>query len=94
MKTTTECGYLEGGGPEGLGALRQVLLYHSQDSKGRAVWALHMPADSRSVYCQLKALLQELHGMRQDLGSSILSSEDLDSASFVYEGLRLKHAFV
>ena len=49
MKTTTECSYLEGGGAEGLGGLRQVLLYHSQDSRGRAVWGLYMPADTRQA---------------------------------------------
>ena len=49
MKTTTECSYLEGEGLDSLGSLRQVVLYHSHDSRGRGVWGLHMPADSRQA---------------------------------------------
>ena len=57
MRTTTECNYLEGEGPEGMGPLRQILLYHSQDAaRGRSVWALHLPVESRYVsasICQM-----------------------------------------
>ena len=44
---TNDCVYLEGGGPEGLGTLRQLVLYHSADGKGNGLWALHLPMESR-----------------------------------------------
>lgn len=47
MRSTTECGYLDGEGPEGLGHLRQIYLYHSRDARGRGVWILHLPLWSR-----------------------------------------------
>ena len=48
MRTTTECGYLDGGGADGLGALRFTALYGSWDStRARAVFALYLPMDAR-----------------------------------------------
>jgi len=48
MRTTTECAYLGGGGPDGLGALRFAGLYASWDAaRGRAMFALHLPVDAR-----------------------------------------------
>jgi hypothetical protein len=48
MRTTTECAYLGGGGPDGLGALRFAGLYASWDAaRTRAVFALHLPVDAR-----------------------------------------------
>ena len=48
MRTTTECGYLDGGGADGLGALRFAALYGSWDAaRARAMFALHLPMDAR-----------------------------------------------
>ncbi|KAK9830879.1 hypothetical protein WJX81_001263 [Elliptochloris bilobata] len=48
MRTTTECAYLSGDGPDGLGALRYAALYASWDAtRARAVFALHLPMDAR-----------------------------------------------
>lgn len=48
MRTTTECEYLGGGGPDGLGALRFAALYASWEAtRARAVFALHLPMDAR-----------------------------------------------
>ncbi len=49
MKTTTECSYLEGKGPEQIGAyLRHFSLYESRDmARGRSVLALSMPVEAR-----------------------------------------------
>jgi hypothetical protein len=58
---TTRCGYLEGDGPEGLGPLRYVALYHSADAgRGRGVYCLLLPATGRGllVVAQPSALAQ------------------------------------
>lgn len=48
MRTTTECSYLAGAGPEGMGPLQHVALFHSHDtSRGRGVYALAMPMEHR-----------------------------------------------
>ena len=49
MKTTTECSYLEGEGPEKIGAyLRHFGLYESRDlARSRSVLGLSLPAESR-----------------------------------------------
>jgi hypothetical protein len=48
MKTTTECDYLSGEGPEGMGALRHLALYKSHDvARGRAVYALRLPVENK-----------------------------------------------
>lgn len=48
MRTTAECGYLDGGGADGLGALRFAALYGSWDTaRARAVFALYLPMDAR-----------------------------------------------
>ena len=50
MRTTTECSYLAGAGPEGMGPLQHVALFHSHDtSRGRGVYALAMPMEHRSA---------------------------------------------
>lgn len=50
MKTTAECMYLDGDFTAGsLGPLKQMQLYHSHDARGRAIWCLHLTADSRSI---------------------------------------------
>jgi hypothetical protein len=45
-RAVTQCAYLEGEGPDGLGPhLRHVALYHSSDgNRGRSVYCLLMPA--------------------------------------------------
>lgn len=50
-KTATECSYLEGDGPDGLGpSLRHIALYHSSDDgKGRGCFCVLMPAISRCL---------------------------------------------
>ena len=54
MRTTTECAYLSGGGPDGLGALRFAALYGSWEAtRARAMFALHLPMDTR---CAAKTL--------------------------------------
>lgn len=48
MRTTTECSYLAGSGPEGMGPLQHVGLFQSHDSsRGRAVYVLAMPMEQR-----------------------------------------------
>ena len=51
MKTTTECPYLEGEGPEQIGAyLRHFGLYESRDlERSRSVLGLSLPVESRWV---------------------------------------------
>lgn len=57
MRTTTECSYLAGAGPEGMGPLQHVALFHSHDtSRGRGVYALAMPMEHRSALPPLHAL--------------------------------------
>ncbi|KAF8072990.1 POL2A [Scenedesmus sp. PABB004] len=50
-KTATECPYLEGGGPDGLGpGLRHVALYHSSDgARGRGLLGLLTPTTGRCL---------------------------------------------
>lgn len=50
-KTATECSYLEGGGPDGLGSsLRHITLYHSSDgARGRGVLCLLLPPLKRCL---------------------------------------------
>eukprot|EP00878_Enallax_costatus_P032361 GHUV01035561.1.p1 GENE.GHUV01035561.1~~GHUV01035561.1.p1 ORF type:complete len:215 (+),score=72.36 GHUV01035561.1:151-795(+) len=50
-KTATECSYLEGGGPDGLGpSLRHIALYHSSDgARGRALFCLMLPPIKRCL---------------------------------------------
>jgi hypothetical protein len=58
---TTRCSYLEGEGPEGLGPLRYITLYHSADAgRGRGVYCLLLPAAARGllVVVQPSALAQ------------------------------------
>ena len=48
MRTTGQCSYLEGDGPDGLGVMRHVALFKSHDAaRGRAVYAMHIPMDKR-----------------------------------------------
>ncbi len=49
MKTTVACPYLEGEGPEKIGAyLRHFGLYESRDlARGRSVLGLSIPVESR-----------------------------------------------
>ncbi|DBA81285.1 TPA: hypothetical protein ACH3X2_006902 [Trebouxia sp. C0005] len=50
MRTTTECSYLAGSGPEGMGPLQHVGLFQSHDSsRGRAVYVLALPMEQRAV---------------------------------------------
>ena len=57
MRTTTECSYLAGAGPEGMGPLQHVALFHSHDtSRGRGVYALAMPMEHRSAPHHCKQL--------------------------------------
>lgn len=47
-RTTTEHGYLESSGPEGMGPLRHVALYQSLDhARGRGAMVLHLAAEHR-----------------------------------------------
>lgn len=50
-KAATECRYLEGGGPDGLGpSLRHIALYHSSDgARGRAVFCVLLPPIKRCL---------------------------------------------
>ena len=57
MRTTTECSYLAGAGPEGMGPLQHVALFHSHDtSRGRGVYAIAMPMEHRSASHHCKQL--------------------------------------
>ena len=58
MRTTTEYSYLAGAGPEGMGPLQHVALFHSHDtSRGRGVYAIAMPMEHRSALPPLHTLL-------------------------------------
>lgn len=50
-RTATECSYLEGSGPDGLGtSLRQVALYSSTDgNRGRSIFCLLLPATKQCL---------------------------------------------
>ncbi|KAK9798895.1 hypothetical protein WJX73_003389 [Symbiochloris irregularis] len=49
-KTTTECDYLAGEGPEGMGPLRHIALYHSHDpARTKGVFVLHLVPEHRAV---------------------------------------------
>ena len=51
MRTTTECSYLAGSGPEGMGPLQHIALFKSHDiSRDRGVYALVMPMEQRSAH--------------------------------------------
>ncbi len=65
MKTTTECDYLSGEGPEGMGALRHLALYKSHDvARGRAVYALRLPLENKCACCtRLTPILADNHIM-------------------------------
>lgn len=55
MKTTTECPYLEGDGPEGLGPMRYVVLFHSSDpAHGKGVYCLLLPALQRGLIVMMQ----------------------------------------
>lgn len=59
MRTTTECSYLAGPGPEGMGPLQHVALFQSQDtSRGRGVYCMAMPMERRSAcrHCYMTRL--------------------------------------
>ncbi|GAX75625.1 hypothetical protein CEUSTIGMA_g3069.t1 [Chlamydomonas eustigma] len=56
MKTSVECPYLEGDGPDGLGPLSYVSLYFSWDTtQSRAVLSCMMPAASRALMVVVQA---------------------------------------
>lgn len=47
-KTTTECDYLVGDGPEGMGPLRHIALYHCHDpGRSKGVFVLHLAPEQR-----------------------------------------------
>lgn len=50
-RNCTQCSYLEGEGPDGLGPhLRHVALYHSTDgNRGRSVFCLLLPATKQCL---------------------------------------------
>lgn len=57
MRTTTECAYLSGDGPDGLDALRFAALYGSwEPTRARAIFALHLPMDARCAARNLSFL--------------------------------------
>ena len=76
-RTTTECDYLMGEGPEGLGALRHLTLYQSLDAAhSRGVFVLHMPVEQRWAFLFLTAhcsdVIQPLRGQHNFAYSSLL----------------------
>lgn len=62
MRTTAQCSYLEGGGVEGLGALRYIALYQSADTQhGRAVYCLLLPSQQRGVVVVVQPSVAAAH---------------------------------
>ena len=52
MKVHSDCAYLEGGGPDGLGpAVRLLAVFQCGDAlRGRAVYGVYMPITGRCGY--------------------------------------------